>query len=108
MTADAIAFSLVCATAPAITLFVLIYGITSPWYRSMIGRALMVSSTGFALLVDLVLVYQWLGDEYPLRDVVRITVFALVCLGAWLKLIAILTEKLTGRRNQVDRFNPDK
>lgn len=92
-TADIIAVGILLATAPAITLFSIIYGLTSPWYRTLIGRALFVSSSGLAMLVDISLVYQWLGDNYALRDVVRISVFSYICLGAWLKLTAVVSEK---------------
>jgi hypothetical protein len=98
MSADVIAVILVAATAPPATLFALIYGFTSPWWRTAIGRALLVSSTALALLVDISLLYQAFGDNYALRDAVRLTVFSLVCAGAWMKFGALVVEKVRARR----------
>lgn len=98
MSPDTAAVLLVVSAAPPATLFPLIYGFTVRWWTFPIGRALMVSSTALGLLVDISLAYQWLGDDYYLRDVVRLTVFSLISLGAWLKLVAILLEKRRGRR----------
>lgn len=95
---------LVYGTAPPATLFALIYGLTTPWWRSLIGRALLVSSTALALLVDLALLFQWLGPEYLGRSYVRVTVFGLVCLGAWLKFAALVGMKIDSRRSRrIDR-----
>lgn len=88
MTADVWAVVLVAAIAPAATVFPFWYGLVAPWYRSWIGFALMTSTTGLALLVDISLAYQWLGDDYALRDSVRLTVYSIVCAGSWLTLIA--------------------
>lgn len=104
MSVDVVALLLVLAIAPAITLFSILYTLTSPWYRSMAGWALWWSSSGLALLVDISLVYQWLGDNYALRDVVRLSVFTWILIGAWLKLIALLREKWRARHGKVDRF----
>lgn len=98
MTADTAAILLVLAAAPAATLFPLLYGFTVRWWTFWIGRALMVSSTGLGLLIDISLIYQWLGDNYALRDVVRLTVYAFICAGAWLKLTALVIEKTHKRR----------
>ena len=98
MTADTAAILLVLSAAPPATLFPLIYGFTVRWWTFPIGRALMVSSTALGLLIDISLLYNWLGDDYYLRDVVRLTVFSLISAGAWLKLVAILLEKTRGKR----------
>src|SRR5690242_7181820 len=100
MTADTAAVLLVLSAAPPATLFPLIYGFTVRWWTFPIGRALMVSSSALGLLVDISLLYNWLGDDYALRDVVRLTVFALISAGAWLKLVAILLEKTRGKRDR--------
>jgi hypothetical protein len=97
VSADTAAVLLVLLAAPAATLFPLIYGFTVRWWTFWIGRALMVSSTALGLLIDISLIYNWLGDDYFLRDVVRLTVFGMIAAGAWLKLIAILVEKRRGR-----------
>ncbi len=99
MSADTLAVLLIIAAAPAATLFPFAYAwiARGVWWREPIGRALMVSSTGLALLIDISLAYQAFGDNYALRDVVRLTVFAWIALGAWLKLGALLYEHAKGR-----------
>ena len=100
MSADTAAVLMILSAAPAATLFPLIYGFTVRWWTFPIGRALMVSSTGLGLLIDISLIYQWLGDDYFLRDVVRLSVYGFIVAGAWLKLIAILIEKSRGKRSR--------
>ena len=99
MSADLVAVLLVLCMAPAATLFPILYGFTTPWWTSLVGRALMFTSTGLALLVDISLVYQWLGDDYFLRDVVRLTVYSVILTGVWMQLAALLVEKYRARKS---------
>lgn len=94
MNADTLAVTLVLIAAPAATLFPFCFGWISRgiWWRNPAGRALMTSSTALALLIDISLLYQWLGDDYALRDVVRLSVYTLIAAGAWQKLYALLRE----------------
>ena len=100
MSADTVAVLLVLVAAPPATLFPLIYGFTVRWWTFWIGRALLTSSVGLALLIDISLLYKWLGDDYLLRDIVRLTVYAIIAVGAWLKLASILIEKRRSRRSR--------
>lgn len=94
MSADTAAIMLVLIAAPAATLFPICFAWISRgiWWRNPAGRALMTSSTALALLIDISLLYQWLGDDYALRDAVRLSVYALIAAGAWQKLYALLRE----------------
>lgn len=94
MSADTAAIVLVLIAAPAATLFPICFAWISRgiWWRNPAGRALMTSSTALALLIDISLLYQWLGDDYALRDAVRLSVYALIAAGAWQKLYALLRE----------------
>jgi hypothetical protein len=104
--ADTASIILVLLVAPPATLFAIIYGFTVPWWQTVIGRAMLVSSTGLALLVDISLLYNWLGDDYAARDVVRLSVFTIICLGAWWKFAALVREKLAARRDhRADRLS---
>lgn len=101
MNADTAATVLVIAAAPAATLFPFVYAWVARgiWWRTPTGRALMASSTGLALLIDISLVYKAFGDDYALRDAVRLSVYALIALGAWLKFGALLYEWSKSRRD---------
>lgn len=94
MTADTAAVLLVIIAAPAATVFPFMYAWVARgvWWRTPTGRALMTSSTALALLIDIFLAYQVFGDNYALRDAVRLTVYALIAAGAWLKLGALAYE----------------
>lgn len=89
MSADTLAVILVALAAPPATLFPFVYA-TRPWYRSLLGRALMTKAIGIALLIDISLLYNWLGDDYALRDVVRLTVYSLITCGVWFQFIALV------------------
>lgn len=96
MSAEDVALILLLISAPPATLFPLVYGLTAPWHRSLIGRALMTKATGLALLIDISLTYRLLGADYQGRDAVRLTVFALITVGVWMQFIALLHEKHAG------------
>jgi len=98
MSVDTIAAVLVLLAAPPATLFPLLY-VWLPWWRSAVGRALMVSSTGLALLIDVSLARMWLGEDYPLRDAVRLTVYTLITVGVYFKLAALLITQWKHRHN---------
>jgi hypothetical protein len=100
---DQIIKYMVYATAPAQTLFILIYGFGSPWWRSPVGRALFTKALGLALLLDLALLFQWLGTDYWFRDPARLTVFGLILLGAWMQLGALLMERRAVSRDKTHR-----
>lgn len=89
MSADLAAVLLILAAAPAATLFPILYA-RRPWRRTLIGWALMIHSIGMAALIDISLLYKWLGDDYYLRDVVRLTVYAFIVVGINLTTLALL------------------
>lgn len=101
MNADTAATVLVIAAAPAASLFPFVYAWVARgiWWRTPTGRALMASSVGLALLIDISLVYKAFGDDYALRDAVRLSVYALIALGAWLKFGALLYEWANSSRS---------
>lgn len=89
MIANVIATVLVILAAIPATIFPLLYS-RSPWRETLIGRALMTSTVGLALLVDISLLYKVFGDEYFARDVVRLVVYFIITAGAYLNLWALL------------------
>jgi hypothetical protein len=95
--ADTIAVLLILMMAPAWTLLPILIGFTTPWRDTLLGHALMIATTGLALLIDISLMYQWLGDDYFLRDVVRLSVYALILLGGWLMLLAFVRARFLRR-----------
>lgn len=92
MNADVIALILVLAMAPPATLFPILYAFR-PWWKSLIGRALMTHSVGLALLIDISLLYKAFGDDYPGRDVVRLAVYAVILVGVTGQCIALIRSR---------------
>lgn len=104
MNSDVVALVFITLSAPPLTLFPLCFAwwARGVWYRTPAGRALMVSTAGLALLVDISLLYAVFGDDYPGRDVVRLAVYALIVFGAWLKFGALVYESWWRPRRERD------
>lgn len=92
-TLNAIAVALVFLLAIPATLIPVLYGLRSPWWRHLVGRALFAQSVGMALLVDISCLYALFGDNYPGRDWVRVIVFGLVTAGTFGILVALIQEQ---------------
>lgn len=88
-TLNAIAVALIVLAAPAATCFPIVYAFR-PWRDSLIGRALMTKAVGVALLIDISIAYQFLGNDYPGRDYVRVGAYALIAVGIWFQFIAMI------------------
>jgi hypothetical protein len=86
MSVDAVAIALVVGMVFPATAFPILYA-TRPWYRSLLGRALMTKAIGLALLVDLSVAHYFglLGDN----GITRLVVYALVFLGLWQQFLAL-------------------
>lgn len=97
MSADTIALVMVAIMAPFATLNVILYALY-PWYRSLIGWRLMAGDLGLALLIDISLLYKAFGDSYALRDVVRLTVYALVLVGVLFTTCTLILAQRERRR----------
>lgn len=105
MSSDDWAVLLVEVAAPAQTAFLLIYGsgIWSKWWRSLIGRALFTKALALALLLDLTVFAELFGYDYPYHEQTTLMVVALIAVGSWLQLIALLVDLRAGSRH---RFSP--
>jgi len=86
---------LVIGMAIPATLFALGYMLTSPWWTTAIGRAMLISTTALALLVDVSLLFYWRGGDVP--EALTLTVYAWIFLGAWWKLGAFVVTKWRDR-----------
>lgn len=103
---EIVAVVLIIATAIPATLFALVYGFTVPWWETLIGKAMLISSTALALLVDITLLYRVFGDDYYLREVVLMFVLQLISQGAWWKWGALIREKWRAWRDRrVERLS---
>jgi len=99
MTLDHLAMLLVALAAPPANLFPLLYALRSAWWTSTVGRALMVLGVGLAALVDLSLLFAWLGPDYPGRNVLRVGVYSLVVVGLWAVLGSLVQAQARARQD---------
>ena len=76
----------------ASTLFVVVYWLAAPWYRSEYGRASWTMMLALALLIDVSLVAYWFHWTIP--EWLARVIYILISLGALLKLWALIDEQL--------------
>lgn len=88
---------LVTGMAIPATLFTLGYMFTSPWWTTGIGRAMLISTTALAMLVDSALLAYWGGGK--VSEQISLTVYAWIFLGAWWKLGAFVVAKWRERHS---------
>ena len=100
MSADLIRLVLLCSMVPFVTANVVIYGLCMPWYRSLVGWRVFLTDLGLAALVDISFVYHFLGDNYSARDIVSITVFAIVLAGAVFCTVTLVQALIRRRRDR--------
>lgn len=98
MTTAQLSTVVIYIAAPGATLFPLLYMWAAPWRKSLIGYAIVVSKIGLALLVDLSLLYHFIGPTYPGHDQAVLGAFSLVVVGTYLYLAALLRVQIQKRR----------
>lgn len=75
-------------------LFVVLYGVFAPWWRSSIGRNLLVHAVVLAITFMLVSVSLLFGATWPAREWVRLAIFAAVAAVGWWRLAILLTDQI--------------
>ena len=87
---------LITLAGTASTAALILYGFFAPWYKSVIGRARVTAELGFVVLLDLALYIHWTHWIPPDRLVLAI--YALIAVGAWMWLGAVVHEQFLKRR----------
>lgn len=90
---DILVVILIFGTIPAALVFPLVYGFTTRWWETLVGRALLVQSTSTLLLMSLALLIRGFDIPSAVGDLMRLTVMALIFLGVNLMCWALLREK---------------
>lgn len=89
---------LVHASALGQTLFVLMWALL-PWWRSVVGRALMTKSLMLALYLNWTLVvYHW--GPFTHQQLIAFWLFVGITVGIWSQGVAIGHEIWVGRRER--------
>lgn len=90
MSADDWFALMVVASLPAAVLYPLIYGTQTTWWKDWIGWALLTKAVGLAIMLGFSAAFQLFGPDYPGRNAVRNAGMAIVMVGLWLALLAML------------------
>lgn len=93
MSADNVFLLITYMALPAVILYPLIYGLTSPWWKSWLGRALLIKAVGILVLVLFIVFFNLFGPSYWGREGFRIGGMAFICVGCWTVLFAMLDVK---------------
>lgn len=90
--ADVTFAHLVYLAWPATLIYPLLYAWVARkvWWRSWIGRALMVEAIGVFTLLTFSVLYQMFGPNYVGRDFVRLSGMSISLFGFWMVLGALL------------------
>lgn len=87
---------LITAAAIASNLALLLYMASAKWYGSAFGRARVTAEFGWVALLDVALYAHWAHVLLP--DWVRLTVYAVIAVGAWMWLGAVINEQFKRRK----------
>jgi hypothetical protein len=98
VSAGELTLRLIEVAAPGQTLFVLLYGLGSPWWRSPTGRAIFTKGLSLMLIFDVAIAAYYIAN---LPDWIGTVVVAITTVGVYLQLGALIHER---RRAGVDRF----
>jgi len=84
------------AAIPA-TLFVILYWVFAPWYRSEAGRASWSTMFALAALLDVSLAAYWF--HWTIGELVARIIYVLIFAACWMKFGALLHEQVLGRHD---------
>jgi hypothetical protein len=71
-------------TAVCVTLFPVLYGLIAPWYRSHLGRAVLLQSVSVALAIDISAYAQFwtLTSDIQTMFVINLVFLGFICLAS--------------------------
>lgn len=93
---------LVYFALPPTFFYPLIYGLTTRWWESWIGRALFIKAVGVFILMLFSALFHIFGPDYFARDTVRIGGMIFASIGFYLALLSLLDVKV--QTEQTFRF----
>lgn len=94
---------LVVAMTPAATLFPLLYLTFYRWYKNPVGRALMTKAVGLALLIDVSVWFQFMGENVTsYHEEIQTLIFLLILAGLWYQLTVFIKIKVQAKQQEKD------
>ena len=92
--------ALLTLAAVAATAFPILYTAVAPWWRSVVGRSLVVSEASLAALLDVALIAYWWHFRVPTP--VATSLYTLIAVGAWMRLGALIHAQVGKRRRDTN------
>lgn len=90
---DRLVLILVFGTIPAAVFFPLLYALTTRWWETLVGRALLVKSLATMLLMALAMLVRGTDVNENVLAVLRLVIMALIFLGVNGMFFALLREQ---------------
>jgi len=83
---------LVIIAAIPCTIFPFLYGFTSKWYLTYMGRSLMATKTSLALALDLTVYFQWHPNDLSLETQLwmAVGIYSGIAFALWFQLVSYL------------------
>lgn len=85
--------------------YIAVYGTATRWYRSPVGRALIIKAVGLAMMLTYSVLFYFLGPDYAGRDTLRIVGISVLFFGLAYAFVAMIREL---RRGQRERLTTDR
>lgn len=86
--------------ATLVTVFTVLYGVRSNWGANRIGRVFFTKCVFLSVVLWQGVISVWGGPDYPYRDVVRFTIYALGVVAYTPMIITLWCQQ---RRDRADR-----
>jgi hypothetical protein len=84
------------------TLFVVMYWF-SPWFKSHLGRAIMLQAISLALALDMTVLFQyWQPEDILVSFWIQVLIFGLISVGAIYKCVVLWQANYKGEEEQSD------
>lgn len=84
-----------------VTAYMVVYGLATRWYRSDVGRPLMIKAAGLALMLTYSALFYFLGPDYAARDYLRTFGITVLLAGLVYAFVAMVRELRRGRRARI-------
>jgi len=87
---DLLIMLMILAAVVSTNLMPLLYWIGARWWKTVEGQAIMISTTGLALLIDLSLAARVFDLSDRILNPLRVGIFAVIIVGSYWMLAALI------------------
>lgn len=91
---------LLVVLAIVVTAFPIIYGVLAPFWKTLLGRSVMILGVALALLADLSILFDFWQPSPVATQLIIMVVLLLIIIGSLGKDVAIIKTQLRGRKER--------